>query len=176
MISGTVMPAILRHPRLRRFVDHLHPRGFINPLKSVDRDGAIAELAGAAAAVTGLKLQAIEAAVLQRERMMPTGVGLTVAVPHARMVGVTKPLVCLGISPEGVEFQSPDGEPSRLVFLIITPAEDDGAQLEILADISRTFLSDDLRRSALRVNSYNEFIALLKTREPHTSVIPPDGR
>jgi mannitol/fructose-specific phosphotransferase system IIA component (Ntr-type) len=176
MLSGSMMQVILRRPRLRRFADHLHQRGFLNPLKATNRESAIRELAETAAAITGLNAGAIESAVLERERMMPTGVGLTVAVPHARLVGVTKPLVCLGISPEGVEFQSPDGEPSRLVFLIITPAEDDGAQLEILADISRTFLSDDLRRSALRVNSYNEFIAMLKTREPQTMVMPGEPR
>jgi Kef-type K+ transport system membrane component KefB/mannitol/fructose-specific phosphotransferase system IIA component (Ntr-type) len=165
MLSGSMMQLILRRPRLKRFIDHLHPRGFLNPLKATDREGAIRELAEAAAAITGLKPGLIEDAVLQRERMMPTGVGLTVAVPHARLSGVNRPLVCLGISPEGMEFESPDGELSRLVFLILTPAEDDGAQLEILADISRTFLSDDLRRSALRVKSYNEFLAVLKTRE-----------
>ena len=168
MMSGTLMQAILRRKSVRKFIDHLHPRGFINQLQSRDRDGAIAELAQAAAAITGLNAEAIESAVLQRERMMPTGLGLTVAVPHARMHGMTKPVVCLGLSREGIEFEAPDGERSRMVFLILTPSEDDGAQLEILADISRTFLDSALREASLRVTNYTEFIAVLKTREPRS--------
>lgn len=166
LMSGTVMQAILRRKTVRRFIDHLHARGFINPLQAQDRESAIAELALAAAAITGLNGKAIEAAVLQRERMMPTGLGLTVAVPHARMHGMHKPVVCVGLSRQGIEFEAPDGERSRMIFLILTPSEDDGAQLEILADISRTFLDPSLREAALRVTTFTEFIALLKTREP----------
>ena len=165
LISGTAMQMILRCKAPRRFIDYLHPRGFINPLQSADREGAIAELARAAAAITGLNAAAIEDAVLQRERMMPTGLGLTVAVPHARMHGMNKPVVCLGLSREGIEFDAPDGERSRMIFMILTPADDDGAQLEILADISRTFLDSSLREGSLRVSNFTEFIAVLKTRE-----------
>jgi mannitol/fructose-specific phosphotransferase system IIA component (Ntr-type) len=98
--------------------------------------------------------------------MMPTGLGLCVAVPHARMHGMTKPIVCLGISREGIEFNAPDGERSRMIFMILTPSEDDGAQLEILADISRTFLDQAMREGGLRVGSFTEFVAMLRTREP----------
>lgn len=165
MMSGSFMQAILRRRTVRRFIDFLHPKGFINPLQSSDREGAIRELASAAAGITGLNPSAIEAAVLQRERMMPTGLGLTVAVPHARMHGMTKPVVCLGLSREGIEFDAPDGERSRMIFLILTPSEDDGAQLELLADISRTFLDAGLREGTLRVSNFTEFMAALKTRE-----------
>jgi len=53
-----------------------------------------------------------------------------------------------------------------MIFLILTAADDDGAQLEILADISRAFLDPALRDAAMRAQTYNEFITLLKTREP----------
>jgi mannitol/fructose-specific phosphotransferase system IIA component (Ntr-type) len=82
------------------------------------------------------------------------------------MLGMTKPVVCVGLSREGIEFDAPDGERSRMVFMILTPSEDDGAQLEILADISRTFLNPQMRESTLRVAGFTEFIAALRTREP----------
>ncbi len=166
IMSGSIMQRILRRKVARRFADHLHPRGFVNPLAARDRDAAIAELAETAASITGLPAAAIAQAVMERERMMPTGLGLFVAVPHARLHGMTKPIVCLGVSPEGIEFSAPDGETSRMIFLILTPAEDDGAQLQILADISRTFLGSPVREAAMRARSYHEFIAVLKTREP----------
>lgn len=171
LISGTLMQAILKRKVLRRFTDYLNPKGFINPLVSNDRDGAIAELTQAAAGITGLNADAIESAVLQRERMMPTGLGLCVAVPHARLHGMTKPVVCVGLSHEGIEFEAPDGERSRMIFLILTSSEDDGAQLEILADISRTFLDAALRESGMRVGSFTEFMAMLKTRESTSASI-----
>lgn len=169
LMSGSMMQAILRRKVLRHFIDYLHPRGFINPLQAVRRDDAIRELSEVAGAITGLNPKAIESAVMQRERMMPTGLGLCVAVPHARLNGITKPIVCVGLSQPGIEFNAPDGERSRMIFMILTPAEDDGAQLEILADISRTFLDSSAREDAMRVASYTEFLAMLKTREsrPH---------
>ncbi len=166
IMSGTLMQRILRRKTVRRFADHIHPRGYVNPLKASEREDAIRELAGVASTITGLPADAIQRASLDRERMMPTGLGLCVAVPHARLHGMGKPLVCLGISQDGIEFNAPDGERSRMIFLILTAADDDGAQLEILADISRTFLDPALRDAAMRVKTYNEFIALLKTREP----------
>jgi Kef-type K+ transport system membrane component KefB/mannitol/fructose-specific phosphotransferase system IIA component (Ntr-type) len=169
LMSGSIMQRILRRKVARRFIDHLHPRGFINPLRADERDAAIAELAQTASTITGLPAGAIAEAVLERERMMPTGLGLCVAVPHARLHGMNKPVVCLGISRDGIEFSAPDGERSRMIFLILTPADDDGAQLEILADISRTFLNAPLREAALHMTTFNEFIALLKTREPMDS-------
>ena len=169
MISGVAMQKLLRRKTPRRFSDYLHSRGFINPLQATDREGAIRELAQVAASITGLKAQAIEGAVLQRERMMPTGLGLTVAVPHARLAGMSKPVICLGLSAEGIEFDAPDGERSHMIFLILTPSDDDGAQIEILADIARTFVDSAMREGGMRVNSFTEFIALLRTREPRSS-------
>jgi len=165
MMSGTIMQRLLQRKVPRRFADFLHPKGYLNPLKATSRDAAILELATAAASITGLPVEPIEAAVLERERMMPTGLGLCVAVPHARLHGMTKPVICLGMSREGIEFSAPDGDTSRMVFMILTPADDDGAQLEILADISRTFLESTVRDAALRAASFNEFVAILKTRE-----------
>jgi mannitol/fructose-specific phosphotransferase system IIA component (Ntr-type) len=165
MMSGSIMQRILRRKTVRRFADHLHPRGFVNPLQAIDSQGAINELSEVAAGISGLKAEDIAGAALERERMMPTGLGLRVAVPHARMHGLTKPIVCLGISQEGLEFDAPDGERSRMIFFILSAWEDDGAQLEILADISRTFLNPAMREAALGARTYNEFITVLKTRE-----------
>ncbi|MCI0631892.1 MAG: cation:proton antiporter [Phycisphaerales bacterium] len=168
MISGTAMQWVLQRRAPRRFLDYLHPKGFINPLQAIEREEAIRELARAASGISGLNAEAIEGAVLKRERMMPTGLGLCVAVPHARLHGMNKPLVCLGISRQGIEFAAPDGEPSQMIFLILTPADDNGAQLEILADISRTFLDAHVRQGVMQVNGFTEFIALLRTRQAGT--------
>lgn len=173
LISGTAMQLVLRRRVIRRFSDYLHPKGFIHSMRAGDSESAIRELAEAASAAASLNAAAVAEAALQRERMMPTGIGLSVAAPHARLPGLTKPLVCVGFSREGIEFGAPDGERARMIFLLLTPSKDDGAQLELLADISRSFLNSQLREGALRVGGYTEFMALLKTREPQAG--PPSA-
>ncbi len=167
MLSGGLMLRVLQRKTPRRFIDYLHPRGFVPQLQTTTREGVIAELAQAAAAATHLDAATIKEAVIQRERMMPTGLGLGVAVPHARLSELNRPVVCMGLSREGIEFEAPDDQKARIIFLILTPLHDDGAQLEILADISRRFLDPTVREGSLRASSYHEFLALLRTGEPH---------
>jgi mannitol/fructose-specific phosphotransferase system IIA component (Ntr-type) len=101
--------------------------------------------------------------VLEREATMATGIGEGVAIPHARIDGLQAPVVAAALSADGIDFDAPDGEPARLIFLLLTPRDDDGAQLEILADIARTFHNDQLREKAVRAKNYTEFLAVLKT-------------
>lgn len=94
---------------------------------------------------------------------MATGIGKGVAVPHARLPGLNGPLVGFGFSAAGVDFDAPDGEPAKAICLILTPQDDNGAQLEILADIAATFKDEEMRERAFRLSGYTEFLALVKS-------------
>jgi mannitol/fructose-specific phosphotransferase system IIA component (Ntr-type) len=67
----------------------------------------------------------------------------------------------VGISPAGLDFDAPDGEPARIVIMILTPLEDSGAQLELLAEVSRLFRLPEVRERALSARSFTELRALL---------------
>ena len=73
------------------------------------------------------------AAVSEREELMGTGLGSGLAIPHARLESLTRPLLVFGRSEYGIEWDAPDGLPVHLVFLLLTPVADDGLQLQILA-------------------------------------------
>jgi Kef-type K+ transport system membrane component KefB/mannitol/fructose-specific phosphotransferase system IIA component (Ntr-type) len=161
LISGPAMQWLLGLKRPHRLTDYLGT--LVNPLTATDRRAAIRELAQAAAEEANLDATAVDAAVWNRERLMPTGMGSGVAVPHARIQEIVSPLIVVGLSKTGVDFDAPDGEASHLVFLILTPREDNGAQIEILADIARSFASQEIRDSALNVANLTELLALLKT-------------
>jgi mannitol/fructose-specific phosphotransferase system IIA component (Ntr-type) len=163
------MQRILRNRAPRKFADYLNSRAFLRPLEARTRDEAIAALAGAAANVTGVARAEIEKAVLEREEMMSTGIGDGLAVPHARLAGMSSILVAVGVSDEGVDFNARDGEPARLVFMILTPLEDDGAQLEVLADIARLMRDPATRARAVEVQTFTQFLALMRTQRP----LPP---
>ena len=89
---------------------------------------------------------------------LPTGIGHGVALPHARLEALTEPVVVIGVSDAGVDFDAPDGEPAHVIFLILTPQRDAGAQLEISADVGRLFSRPDMLERVLRTRSYAEFL------------------
>ncbi len=75
-------------------------------------------------------------AILEREKLGSTAIGNGVAIPHVKIKGVKKPLLILGRSAEGVDFDSLDGEKTYLFFMLISSQEEVGLHLKILAKIS----------------------------------------
>ncbi len=163
LVCGGVMRRILhlRHPR--RLDRYISPKAFIHRLQGMSRRDVVRELSYSLARSAGLDAAAVDAGVWERESQGSTGIGNLVAVPHARVAGLKAPLVAVGISINGVDFDAPDGDPARIIFLLLTPSHDDGAQIEILADIARKFGNAENRSKALRVTGYTEFLALLRT-------------
>jgi Kef-type K+ transport system membrane component KefB/mannitol/fructose-specific phosphotransferase system IIA component (Ntr-type) len=165
-IAGPVMRRLLARRRGPRFVEWMAPETFRPGLAAEDRSEAIWALAGAASLVAHVERDALARAVLARERIMPTGVGYGVAIPHARLPGLARAVIALGVIPAGVDFGAPDGEPARIVALVVTPEQDDGLQLEILADLARA-LSDEATRE--RVLAASSWAALLEALRPRPS-------
>ncbi|MDO3376928.1 cation:proton antiporter domain-containing protein [Geoalkalibacter halelectricus] len=162
LMSGPAMQSILRLKKPRRFINFLPSRGLVR-LQAHDRDAAIAELAGTLGPVEGISVETVVEAVRARERLMATGLGYGVAVPHARLAGLSEPVVVLGLSAAGIDFNAPDGKTAQFILLILTPEDDNGAQVQILADIARTFRQREFRQAALEVSGMTEFLALVKS-------------
>jgi len=163
LMSGPLLQHVLRLKKPRRFSDFLTPRTFVNELRARSRPEAITELAKVAAGVAGLDAAEVVDGVMIREEIMATGIGHGLAVPHARLRGLERPVVAVGLSPHGIDFDAPDGRPAQLVFLLLTPIHDDGAQLELLADIATVFKSEEVRSRIGQVAGYTEFLALVRS-------------
>jgi mannitol/fructose-specific phosphotransferase system IIA component (Ntr-type) len=84
-------------------------------------------------------------------------------VPHAQIAGLRMPMLAVGLSRPGVDFNAEDGALARLIVLTLTPQEDPNAQLNILADIGRTFQESKAVENVLQANTYTELLSLLKT-------------
>jgi len=80
--------------------------------------------------------KALFKAILEREKLGSTAIGNGVAIPHVKIKGIKKPLLILGKSAEGVDFAALDGEKTHLFFMLISPQEEVGLHLKILARIS----------------------------------------
>jgi Kef-type K+ transport system membrane component KefB/mannitol/fructose-specific phosphotransferase system IIA component len=169
-ISGPAMQRLVGQRARRLFLAHLAPRRFVPELAGRDRAEAIRALATVAAESSGLDTAALADAVLAREAIMPTGVGEGIAIPHARLPGLSAPIVALGVSSGGLDFGAPDGELSRLIVLVVTPEHDDLIQIELLAEIARTLQNADTRRAVANAHSFEELTDVLRNapvRERH---------
>ncbi|WP_432822461.1 cation:proton antiporter domain-containing protein [Trichloromonas sp.] len=165
LMSGPAMQRILRLKKPRCVVRYLRPKAYLPALKATGRQEAIVELSRALALSAGLDPVTVTEAVLAREALMPTGIGRGIAVPHARLDGLAGPLAGVGISRVGIDFDAPDGCPAMLLFLLLTPKQDDGVQVELLADIARTFRQRDTFEQSLQAKGFTEFIGLLKSND-----------
>ncbi len=163
LIAGPAMQAILRQKQKRRLEDFLSDKTFAGQLKSSTRQRAIRELSEVAAEATGLDVDTINAAVWRREEMLSTGLPHAIAVPHARLGKLEKPIVVIGQSNAGIDFDSSDGQLAEIICLILTPEADGEVQLELLAAVAEAFISDEARRHCLEAENFTEFKAALVT-------------
>jgi PTS system nitrogen regulatory IIA component len=117
--------------------DLLASDGIVAPLKATSKKHALQELATIAAEKTGLDQHEIFNTVLQRERLGSTGLGRGIAVPHVKLAGLRN-IVCLFARLEKpIDYESHDGEPVDLVFLLLAPDHAGADHLKALASISR---------------------------------------
>jgi PTS system nitrogen regulatory IIA component len=93
--------------------------------------------------------QAVVTSLLEREKLGSTGIGQGIAIPHAKCAALNKIVAALGVSKKGIDFDSLDGEPVHVIFLLVAPPDSSGLHLKALARISR-LLKDKFFRQALR--------------------------
>lgn len=103
-------------------------------------------------------------AILTREAESTTGIGMNIAIPHGKSSAVTEPSVVFGRKLEGVDWDSLDGTPAKLVFMIAVPEENQNdAHLKILQMLSRRLMDDQFREDLLSVETKTDAYELLKT-------------
>jgi mannitol/fructose-specific phosphotransferase system IIA component (Ntr-type) len=161
-IAGPIVQRILRSKKQRRFVEFTSSRTFVPKLEARSAADVIRVLSKAVADASGLDRERVENAVVERERMMSTGLERGVAAPHARLPGLPAPVVAVGICDTGIDFDTVDGSLCTIVVLALTPAEDDQVQIEILADIARTLRSRRVQADVLAARNYTEFLAAVR--------------
>lgn len=101
--------------------------------------------------------------ILKRESQSSTGLEEGIAIPHAKTSAVKVPSIAFGLSKAGVDYDSLDGEPSKLFFMIAAPANASDTHIEILSKLTTTLLDDGVRERLLNVASPKEVIEILST-------------
>jgi mannitol/fructose-specific phosphotransferase system IIA component (Ntr-type) len=139
----------------------LHPSRVLD-LRATTKREALVEVCRVLAACPEVEdPRALEKAVLEREEVMSTGIGLGIAVPHAKVSCVRDFVLALGRSRAGIEFQSLDGKPVHLVVLIAGPEERQGRYLQVLASVTLRLKREEVRRALLEAKDAAAMIAIL---------------
>jgi PTS system nitrogen regulatory IIA component len=125
-------------------------------VRAVDKAGLLKELAGRAAAALNLPVDIVVGEIAKRDELGSTGIGRGVAIPHARLREVKKPLALLARLKSAIEFDAVDGKPVDLVFLLILPAASQLDQLNALAAVARRLRDRDVLAKVRSATSTTE--------------------
>jgi len=132
-------------------------------LKGTTKWEAIEELSDLVAEqMKDLDREKIVSAVMEREKTMGTSLEKGVAIPHARLESLQMPVIAFGRSRLGIDWDSRDGHLTRLIFLILTPAEDEGMQLQILAAVARYMSQPNVHVKMMGMNDTGKVYDALK--------------
>ncbi len=171
VLSGPAMRFLLYREEPEEDVVALLRRGaFVRPLHARTPAEAIEELVrGLGSLLAGKKRDARDA-VLERERFAPTGLGDEVAIPHAAVEGLERPLLALGLAPTGIDFDAPDGKPARIVFALLIPPKAYDDEVRILASIARATVDMQSRDELIEAVDFDAALRVLtegarRTRE-----------
>ncbi len=151
---------------------------FVSELSARTPSEAIGELVRALGSLlAGVKRRARDA-VLERELVAATGLGDEIAIPHAAVEGLEHPLLALGRAPQGIDFDAPDGQPARFVFLLLIPPKAYKEEVRILASIARATFGSRARELLTRATGIEEVTRALsesarRTRESQRPARPP---
>ena len=171
IVCGSMVSSILLGPWLNyaikkrkevSFLEFFPRRGIIARLKAGQKERAIRELCETASEQEGqVSAEALFEAVMARENIIGTAVESGIAVPHARVSFLRKPLIVFGRSLIGIDWNSPDGEPTHFVFLILTPATDDDVQVQILRAVTRVVAQEEVRVELLKAEDQQQIWEVL---------------
>lgn len=149
-----------------KITDLLKEDTIIMELRAGDKSAVIDELVEKLAGAGCLHdREEYKQAILKREAQGSTGIGEGIAIPHAKTKAVKTPAICFGRSLKGIDYESLDGQPARLFFMIAAPEGADETHLETLSRLSILLMDHDFREKLNQAGTAKEVIALINNKE-----------
>ncbi len=119
--------------------------------------------------VSNGELEEIREAVFERERIMSTGVGKGLAIPHGKASGINQTYAAFAILKEPVDYEAIDEEPVNMVFLLVGPQASNNLHIKMLSRISRLMNNSEFRERLRSCSTAEEIIEAFKNEE-HVSL------
>ena len=131
-------------------------------LETTTKEGIITEMIDHLAASGRIKnRKAALKAIMEREKKMSTGMQNGIAIPHGKTNSVPDLVTALGIKPEGMNFESLDGLPSRIFIMTLSPVNRTGPHVQFLSEISRILENPDIRSRIIQAPDAETILELL---------------
>ncbi len=159
LLSAPAIHFFVSRRRSLTLKDVVEGRLFLPSLTAVTRREALREMCEVAAEAVSNAPERFLRIVSERERVLASGWENGLAVPYARINGLTRPLVVVGKSAEGVDFDARDGKPAKLIVMILTG--DNQSQNDLLGDASELFSQKEAVERAVEAGSFVELVAAL---------------
>lgn len=149
-----------------RLVDILKPENIKVPLESKTKNDAIAELVNVLAKNGDVAdAKKVLDAVLERESTRTTGIGNGLAIPHGKCNGAKDLVMAIGKASTAIDFQSIDGRPVTLIWLLTSPPDKTGPHIHALARISRLMTIDKFRQALAAATTAQEVYDIVSKQE-----------
>lgn len=151
-----------------KVLEFLDPHSICLEIKSLSKADVINELCERLHANAKISdKESVVTALLEREKLGSTGIGQGVAIPHGKSEHVSQLTGALGISRRGVEFESLDGEPVNIIFLMVAPKDTTGQHLKALASVSRLLKDKFFRQAIKEAKSVEEIQKIIREEEEY---------
>jgi Kef-type K+ transport system membrane component KefB/mannitol/fructose-specific phosphotransferase system IIA component (Ntr-type) len=159
LVSAPAMHFLISRRRALTLKDVVSSKLFAPSLQAHTRLGALQQMCKLAADAVSNAPERLLRIVSERERVVSSGWDEGLAIPHARVDGLTRPLVVVGKSERGIDFDARDGKPAKLIMLILTG--DNQSQHDLLGDASKLFSRKEAVERAVGATNFVELVAAL---------------
>ncbi|MDR3597946.1 fructose-specific PTS transporter subunit EIIC [Clostridium sp.] len=149
-----------------RIVDLLHKQGINLDFNPSTKEQCINELVDLMDKTGNLNnKEEYKKAILAREELSTTGIGEGIAIPHGKTKAVKKASLAAAVCKNGVNYDSLDGQPANLFFMIAVPDNSDNLHLEVLARLSTILMDETFRNNLINCSDKDEFLKLIDRKE-----------
>lgn len=148
-----------------KILDVLKKETILVDLKSKDKKGVIDELVTPVAKLAGIEHKKLVRVLLEREQLGSTGIGGGIGIPHGKLKGMDSLILGFGLSRSGIDFESMDGKPTHIFFLLVTPENSTGLHLKLLAQISRLLKKEMFKESLLKTADRDEVLSIIQAED-----------
>jgi PTS system nitrogen regulatory IIA component len=148
-----------------KIIDVLQMDAILDDLKSDDKKGILQEMAVPLAARANVSPDYLVKVLMERERLGSTGIGGGIGIPHGKLRDLENLILGFGLSRKGVDFESMDGRPTHIFFLLVTPESSTGLHLKLLARISRILKNDLFKDKLIKAKNREELYSIIREKD-----------
>ena len=145
-----------------KILEVLPKETIITDMKSKAKNEVIEELVASISKITGINSAELIKVLLERERLGSTGIGGGIGIPHGKLKNLESLIMGFGLSRKGVDFESIDGRPAHLFFILLTPENSTGLHLKLLARISRLLKNESFKKKLMKATDSNQVYSIIE--------------